>query len=118
VAEVFPDGQLLQLHGFTADKRKTPAGRQADMILSSGTRFPSFSLIQIRACLQEHLAGNIFLFPYDVEELGGTLNVIGDLMRSLGHPGFVHVEMGKPLRDLLRTDQTARKIVIRCTKLK
>ena len=50
----------------------------------------------------------------EVRELGGTRNVQGRLLRERGHDGFVHVELGRPLRERLRNEQELRSSLAAC----
>ena len=104
-AQSVADGRLLQLHGFAQQKRKTQAGREAQLIISSGSKQLSRHVNAIAECSQKVLQGNVYRYPLEVSELGGTLNVNAATLRSNGHDGFVHLEMSKPLRQRLRKDQ-------------
>jgi hypothetical protein len=46
--------------------------------------------------------------------LGGTTNVQGQLLRSLNHDGFVHIEMSKAMRKELLDNADTRKLLLNC----
>lgn len=104
-----PASAILQLHGFSADKRKTEAGRVAGVIVSAGQRQPTPAAEQTARCLSEKLAEPVLLYPRDVRELGGLTNQIGRVLRTLGSAGFVHIELAQPVREQLRVDAELRQ---------
>jgi hypothetical protein len=53
----------------------------------------------------------VLVYPLDAQELGGTDNAQGAALRSLGHEGFAHIELGLELRRKLRRDREARGIL-------
>ena len=108
-ARVSPQGRLVQLHGFSAAKRNTKAGRSAAAIISAGSGSPSTDSRAVAACLQRLLDGPVRLYPRDVSELGGTTNLQGRLLRAHGHDGFVHVELNRRTRENLRADDALRR---------
>lgn len=113
-ADIHPAGRLVQLHGFSPQKRSTAAGRSAAAIISSGAAWPSAGAIAVADCLQRRLQEPVRLYPRDVRELGGTRNVQGRLLRERGHDGFVHVELARPLRERLRKEQELRSGLAAC----
>lgn len=99
-ASLYPQGKLIQLHGFSAGKRVSEAGKSADYILSTGSVSASAWLLDTQDCLSA--AGwKALRYPQEVRELGATTNSIGILMRSLGHNGFHHIEMNAQVRSEL-----------------
>lgn len=99
-ASTYPKGKLIQLHGFSAAKRRSEAGRSAQYILSTGSVSASAWLLDAQECLST--AGwKALRYPHEVRELGGTTNSIGRLLRNLGHSGFHHIEMNSQVRDEL-----------------
>ncbi|SMC54585.1 hypothetical protein SAMN02746065_10427 [Desulfocicer vacuolatum DSM 3385] len=110
----FPRGSLIQLHGFAAKKRKTGQGRESDMIISAGTRYTSARAQACRECLQQKLSGNIRLYPDDVQELGGTRNIIGRTLRAAGHKGFIHIEMNHSMRGKIANEPHTRGLFSTC----
>lgn len=113
-AAVYPDGRILQLHGFSSAKRVSPAGREAEAILSDGTRNPPESLARLTDCLSQRLGIRAMLYPRDVQELGATTNTVGADLRGHGFGGFVHLELDADLRKRLVEDADARNSLISC----
>ncbi len=107
-ADAYPQGRLIQLHGFSAAKRKTMAGQSAVAIVSAGTRLPTSSSVAVATCLASLLDDPVRLYPLEVEELGATTNIQGQLLRGRGHNGFVHVETSLALRERLRREAPVR----------
>jgi hypothetical protein len=100
---------VCQLHGFASDKRSTDAGRRSDLIVSNGSRSPSFWLYhtarQFRAAFP-HL--DVRLYPDEVVELGGTTNRQARVLRQAGLGRFLHLEMGVKLRKELINSPSSR----------
>lgn len=113
-AEQYPVGKIIQLHGFEQGTRKTQTGETSDMIISSGQKQVPQWLQQTAGCLKKALPWRVKLYSVDVSELGGTTNVQGQLLRSLGHDGFVHIEMSKTMRRALLDDEKLRNKLISC----
>lgn len=107
-------GRLVQLHGFNAAKRETAAGRSAAAIVSAGSNWPSMASSAVASCLQSLLDEPVRLYPQEVGELGGTSNIQGQLLRALGHNGFVHVELNLALRERLRHEKQLRTSFAAC----
>ncbi|MEO9702212.1 hypothetical protein [Marinobacter alexandrii] len=97
-------GVVVQLHGFAAGKRTSEAGRDADIIVSSGQRWLQPVAERFSACLSEVGRWNVLRFPVDVGELGGTTNTQGVALRHLGNNRFVHLELSRDLREKLIGD--------------
>lgn len=102
-AAYYPQGQLVQLHGFDPKKRRSQQGQQANAIVSTGTPRSTAYLLEAQQCLAS-LGLNTLRYPQQVQELGGTTNSIGILMRSLGHGGFTHIELDLETRRRLKND--------------
>ena len=113
-AELYPDGKIIQLHGYDQDQRKTEAGESSDMILSSGHDTAPLWLQQTAACLKNAFPKRVSLYPIDVHELGGTTNVQGQLLSNLKHDGFLHIEMSKDMRQELLDRPESRKLLLDC----
>ena len=107
-ARVYPQGRVIQLHGFAQEKRRTPQGRGADVILSAASRWASATVRDIGNCLPPVLPETLRIYPRDVSELGGLRNANAAMLRAMGFDGFAHVEISKPLRQRLRDNATLR----------
>lgn len=113
-AAVLPQGRLVQLHGFATGKRKSAQAASASMVLSAGSHWPSPAVLTVQACLARTFGNGVRLFPRDIDELGATRNVQGRLLRSLGHGGFVHVELSDGLRDELGQNHAPVQALAAC----
>lgn len=113
-ARHYPQGYLLQVHGFSSTKRRTKKGAEAGIILSSGSRNPSSAAAELQSCLQRRLSDRVYLYPRDAEELGGTTNSQGRALRSQGHDGFLHMEVSRSLRKRLGKEPTLRQNIWDC----
>jgi|Deesub1362A_J573_1020465.scaffolds.fasta_scaffold00412_12 hypothetical protein len=105
-AETHPSGYIIQLHGFSRAKRKTPSGRESDVIISSGRSTASSITTTIYRCLKNSMGERVNLYPYDVRELGGRKNSIAGILNEMGFNGFVHIEMSRAIRDRLVNDRS------------
>jgi hypothetical protein len=92
-------GTVIQIHGFDSEKRD----ERSFANVSEGTTRPSGRLYGHRACLDRLLPGRVMLFPKDTNELGGTLNATGRVVRERGGY-FLHVELSLGLRRRLTSD--------------
>ena len=113
-AQIYPNGVVLQLHGFKQDKRKSRSGAEADMIISGGTKHPATWLLQTAECLKRSIAGVVRLYPQDVRDLGAATNKNAQALRGIGYDGFMHVEMSAALRMRMRDDQATRQAFLKC----
>ena len=112
--EQYPDGYLLQLHGYARENRKTRAGSQSDMIISTGTGFPGPWVQNMDSCLERAFAVNVGVYPLEVRELGATKTSIGVIHQHMGHQGFLHIEMSKAIRVMMRKNASSRKKLFTC----
>ncbi len=115
-ARAFPLGHLVQLHGFSKEKRKSRAGRDSDIVLTNGTETPSKNLIALGDCLKIRLAAMVRVYPTEIRDLGGTENVSGIILNTLGHNGFIQIEICRPLREKLKKSASTRKTLISCMR--
>ena len=97
-AQQYKGAPVMQVHGFAQKKRRSGSGKNADMVISSGTSNPTATVLNMAACFKNQLTPNAFVYPSEVRELGGTTNSIGNALRQLGNAGFVHIEMSAELR--------------------
>jgi len=115
-ARRYPHGSIVQLHGFSQQKRDTKEGRSADMVLSSGSMNVTSSLLQLNRCFQQQFIGVSRLFPMDIHELGATTNRNASMLRTMDFTGFVHVEMSAPLRKKLVEVKFLRERMLSCIR--
>lgn len=108
-SEVFPEGNIVQFHGFSQSKRSSHAGRTSDIIISSGSRSSSQAAMDIWERLKAQEIGVVRLFPHEVSELGATQNSNARALRQKGFHGFIHVEMSKHLRVRLSREKALRR---------
>ncbi|MCD1631934.1 hypothetical protein [Marinobacter shengliensis] len=101
-----PTGVVVQLHGFAEGKRRSEAGRTADIIISSGQRWLQPVADRMATCLTNIGLGQVRRYPLDVGELGGTTNTQGAALRRLGNNRFVHLELSRALRERLLASDT------------
>lgn len=114
-----PEGQLLQIHGFSADKRKSATGRQADIILSNGSLFPAQLLKNSAYCLNTKSALKSFVYGLDIDELGGTKNSSLHALQQSRLPGqtgpmFIHMELSRAARKQLVAAPELRQTLWSC----
>lgn len=118
-ARVFPEGRVVQIHGFSRDKRSTASGRSASIIVSSGTSRAGAAARAIADCLASTLtAETVLLYPTQVRELGATTNTNAQALRANGFYNFVHIELSREIRDALVADPNLRtrfaKSIVQC----
>lgn len=107
-------GPTVQIHGFAVHRRKSEAGRRARAILSAGSRLPQDHVRATTSCLVEELGEGFMAYPEDVDELGGTRNRVGALLRSWGRQDFLHVELSHALRLRLVAQPEVRSTLLDC----
>lgn len=114
-ARAFPQGRVVQIHGFDPDRRETPEGSAAAVILSSGSRSVSAAVRTVAECIRSDLPGDrVAVFPSDVGELGALRNAQGRRLRAIGFEGFVHAELSLNLRQRLMQDPALRRRFAAC----
>ncbi|TNE71782.1 MAG: hypothetical protein EP339_14310 [Gammaproteobacteria bacterium] len=114
IALSMPDAHIVQLHGYSADKRKTSAARNSDIIISSGPSAPQPRMLELADCLEASTPWQVKRFPGQVSELGGTRNFQGRLVHALGMPIFTHLELSRDVRDSLISDPQTLSRFARC----
>lgn len=115
-ARYYEQGKVIQIHGYNQAKRKSSAGRNSEIILSAGHIYPPVWVQKFAHCLNKVIPDKISLYPYDVEELGATTNVQGQLLRNIGFKGFLHIEMSQSMRQQFLQRQELRQLLIGCIK--
>jgi len=107
-------GYLVQIHGFSKEKRVTSSGRGSDIIISSGRAETTSIIMKIYRCLKEGMDGRVSLSPSEVKELEARTNSIAERLNRMGYDRFVHIEMSKELRETLKKDKMALEKIERC----
>lgn len=114
-AASYPNGRIVQLHGFDGDRRATLKAQEASVIISNGTAEPSDQLLDLADCLTLGLAPHrVLVYPAETRELGALGNAQGQALREEGFAGFVHLEMSLPLREALIGDERLRTKLAEC----
>lgn len=113
-AEAYPDGAVVQVHGFAREHRDTAAGRDADVIVSSGTRQLREPAHRVHGCLNAALDGAVLAYGEDVFELGATTNRNAAALRRNGFDRFVHVELAREMRRRLLAEPVVQDRLRRC----
>jgi hypothetical protein len=114
-ANTYPDGTIIQLHGFERMKRASGAASGADMILSNGTREPTPRLLDLADCLSRNLAPHqALVFPYETGELGALSNAQAIALGEVGFDGFVHLELSAEFRQKLAEEKDLRNRLSHC----
>lgn len=107
-AEVFTQlnsqAKIIQLHGFSAKKRKTNSGKYADIIISNGTEYPDNYLRELQVCHRDVLGLVTRIYGYDIFELGATTNKIGKRLNKKQAGQFIHIELSKESRNNFNDD--------------
>lgn len=104
-AQANPSLMFLSIHGFLPSKIN--GLWNTDVIVSGGTWWPTARAHTVYRKLKWRYRknGRVVLFPWDVSVLGGTTNVQGQVLRSLGSPEFfLHFELSQQFRSVLRED--------------
>jgi hypothetical protein len=93
---------IVQLHGFAKEKRRTREGRDSDIVVSNGTRFPGRMAQAVASELSKSLNASVKLYPSQVSELGGITNSQARIVHEHGFDTFLHIELSRELRENLR----------------
>jgi hypothetical protein len=114
-ADRFPEGRIIQIHGFEKNLRKSAAARRADIIVSNGSDAPGEALLILADCLRENMPDySVSVYPIDTNELGALQNRQGRALRASGFGGFTHIEISAELRRSLVEDPQLRASFARC----
>jgi len=109
-ARRYPTGSIVQLHGFSQQKRKSQRGQEADMILSNTFNTPSERVLMAYRCLSINLSNYVVrLYPYGIMDLGGLGNSNAKTLLEHGFKNFVHIEMSHKMRRRLRYSRRIRR---------
>ena len=107
-------GYIIQLHGFSSQKRKTQTGKKSGFIISSGSWKHDRPLSKLDQCVEQKFSTKSSLYSFEINELGGTQNTIGIALRQMGHRGFVHLEINRSIRKKLLKSQSMREKLLKC----
>jgi hypothetical protein len=110
-----PNVCVVQIHGFSPERRQSLAGKTADLIISNGSYSPDRTTRCFATMLQSEFPyGRVQLFPMSVGELGATTNVQGDVLHRSGSSArFLHLEFSQSLRLRLVNDRQARQAILK-----
>lgn len=108
------DSFVIQVHGFAQSNRKSARGATTDLIVSNGDDYPDPWVRKLAVLLQSEPAlGRVHLFPTQINELGATTNVQGQMLRQAGSQRFLHLEMSHDLRVRLVADPRVRAALLK-----
>jgi hypothetical protein len=110
----FDNGIIIQIHGFSREKRTTAAGETAQIIVSSGSRIPAQAAWFLDRCWERGLSLVVRVYPVEVMELGGTQNVVGQVVRDTGRDDFIHLELDYETRTMLVNQPGERHVFGQC----
>ena len=113
-AKAYPTSHIYQLHGFISKRRKTKAGKEARVILSSGSKRYTSSIINLSKCLKAYISNKTFVYGKDIFELGATTNAQAHSLHSIGFWGFTHIEMHSLIREQLANKKSLRAKFAKC----
>jgi hypothetical protein len=114
-AQRYPKGTIVQLHGFSQQKRKSRRAQAADMILSNTFNTPSERVLMAYRCLSTNLSNHVVrLYPYEIMDLGGLGNRNAKTLLEHGFKNFVHIEMSLEMRRRLRYSSRVRRQFSAC----
>lgn len=108
--EAYPQGNIIQLHGFDGEKHDL----STDLIFSATLLSPPPLFYHYGECLKK-LPLKISLFPKDIETLGGTKNINALKFYKTHNEGlFLHLEMDINLRKKLKNNKLFREKFFKC----
>lgn len=113
MATIFPEAYQIQIHGFERAKRKSQAGKSADIIISAADDNPRQEIVNLGRRLSDGHFGSVRTYPLNIHELGGTVNICGQLLRTMVRNTFVHIELSHEIRQQLKTDPSLRRSFVR-----
>lgn len=117
-AGYFDKPLVLQLHGFSKGKRNSEVAQNADVILSYGANLPTLYLSKLvfaNECISRVAEVETLVYPEEVNELGGSKNVVGKALRQLGFfEQFIHIELSREMRKAMRKDRWLSTQILNC----
>ena len=111
-ARHYPQGNIVQLHGFDQSKRNSSTAASAAAIISNGSGSASPMLKKLAVDLQQKTKLNILVYPDDVRELGATTNTVAAALRDIGFTQFTHIEMSRGFRERLKRSRAWQLILV------
>ena len=112
--QIYPQGHLVQLHGFSRDKRKSWVGKDSDIIISNGTNDPPNDLIEFADCLKLNMGVVVRVYPHEIRDLGALQNISARITDDYGNRGFIQMEMSLEVRQDLLKSKELRKVITSC----
>lgn len=103
------DALIAQLHGFARENRSGNREQYADIILSGGDLEAGSKLQSLAQQSDLDRRFKVLVFGASTEELGATVNVQNQLIRSRGSGRFLHVELSYQFRRQLLNDPGIRR---------
>jgi len=105
-ARTYPQGRVIQIHGFAQHQNDQRFARHLDLILSQGTDTPTESFLNFAHGIRRQCNPYVTaIYPLDVQELGGTLNQQRQVLLNEGLTDFLHCELSPLFRKGLRDDR-------------
>ena len=97
---------IVQIHGFSQEKRKSRKAKSANIIISSGSKDSHRKVSAIYKCLDNQF-DKVFLFGKNIYELGATENYLNKSLQNSGFDeNFVHIELSLEQRKKLLNPTT------------
>ena len=116
ISKLFPESKIIQIHGFSNNKRKTKEGKIADMIVSSASKIPSEWVLKYASCMKQLSPYLIFVYPSETSELGAMTNTVALDLQKNGYFGFVHIEMNERFRKERLSSKVLRGYFLECMR--
>ena len=110
----FPQGHLIQVHGFSKQKRSSWEGRDSDIIISNGTKNPPKDLIEFADCLKLNMGVMVRVYPHEIHDLGAMENVSARITDYFGNRGFIQMEMSLGTRQDILKSKELSKVITSC----
>ena len=102
----FPDGLIVQLHGFDGARRSTSRAGEAAAIVSNGTPSPGPDTLDLADCLSRALAPRaVLVYPTETSDLGAEHNAQGKALREADGARFAHIELSAELREAMMSGE-------------
>ena len=102
----FPDGLIVQLHGFDGARRSTLRAEEAAAIVSNGTPSPGPDTLDLADCLSRALAPRaVLVYPTETSDLGAEHNAQGKALREADGARFAHIELSAELREAMMSGE-------------